>query len=74
MCLPSPRHHAGIVGAGVATTKACSGRVSGSLSVREGRSSQLLGGAWERVKSIDRCLGGVGGGGGTGVGRLGRVV
>lgn len=44
------------------------------IKVREGRSSQLLGGAWERVKSMDRCLGGVGGGGGTGVGRLGRVV
>lgn len=51
--------------------KACSGRMSGSLSAKEGRSSQLLGRAWERVKSMGRWLGGVGGGGGTGDGRLG---
>lgn len=41
MCLPSPRHCPGILGAEVADMKACSGRTSEVCCLRKGRSFQI---------------------------------
>lgn len=53
MCLPSPRHCPGILGAEVADMKDCSGRTSGSLLFAKGKIISDLREGMEKGRSRD---------------------